>query len=85
MGVKVCHKCRSTNAVGNSLCIRCGQDLSHERITHTEKKGNIYLYAFNQAFNKFLIGGAVISLIMLMVAVMNPSTFHVLALFGKGG
>ncbi|HEY9839085.1 MAG TPA: hypothetical protein V6D23_01420 [Candidatus Obscuribacterales bacterium] len=77
MGVKVCKRCQTTNALGNSNCIKCGRSLLYDSITSDKKKGNLYLYIMERFFSSVLVGCAVVSVFFAVMALLNQPAFTI--------
>ncbi|MEZ0368079.1 MAG: hypothetical protein ACAI44_03220 [Candidatus Sericytochromatia bacterium] len=75
MSIKVCQKCKTTNAVGNRACIKCGEPLKD--VGQSEQKfGHLYFAMGKNLFSKLLTWAVIISVIFALVAVLKLPLFE---------
>ena len=76
MSVKVCQKCKTPNAVGNSACIKCGERLNMNVSQPDKKFGHLFVSSGKNIFSKLLFWATIICVILALAAVIKMPLFQ---------
>lgn len=79
MSIKVCPKCKKSNAPSNGSCVSCGMTILYTPLKPEKRPRKIFQEMVNRLFSTVLLGGAVVSVFIVIMAIAKRPEF--LALF----